>query len=92
MNLKSLYKVETLDTRFHPASPTPLPDSKPSKWRTWEYYFYYFVFITVVPMMFKTMMDMSQPEHAAYAAYLSPGWIPGRKVVRSSILLERFTC
>lgn len=59
--------------------------AQPSKWNTPEFYFYYFVFITVVPMMFKTVMDVSQPSHPAYANYvdlLSPGWIPGRKVVR----------
>lgn len=58
--------------------------AQPSKWNRPEFYFYYFVFITVVPMMFKTVMDVSQPDHPAYANYadlLSPGWIPGRKVV-----------
>lgn len=34
--------------------------SSPSKWRTPEFYFYYFIFITVVPMMFKTVVDVSQ--------------------------------
>lgn len=63
--------------------------AQPSKWNTPEFYFYYFVFLTVVPMMFKTVMDVSQPDHPAYANYvdlLSPGWIPGRKVVRSLAL------
>jgi hypothetical protein len=58
--------------------------AQPSKWNTPEFYFYYFVFITVVPMMFKTVIDVSQSNHSAYATYvdlLSPGWIPGRKVV-----------
>lgn len=65
--------------------------AQPSKWNTPEFYFYYFVFITVVPMMFKTVIDVSQADHPSYATYvdlLSPGWIPGRKVVRSSFLLD----
>lgn len=69
--------------------------AQPSKWNTPEFYFYYFVFITVVPMMFKTVIDVSQPDHPAYKNYvdlLSPGWVPGRKVVRPSFLFECYTC
>lgn len=76
--------------------------AQPSKWRTPEFYFYYFVFLTVVPMMFKTVIDLSQgwstgesplwiesdssfaeshPTYSNYSNLLSPGWIPGRKVV-----------
>ncbi|EED23519.1 glycerol:H symporter (Gup1), putative [Talaromyces stipitatus ATCC 10500] len=68
-------------------------NAQPSKWNTPEFYFYYFVFITVVPMMFKTVIDISQPDHPAYAIYadlLSPGWIPGRKVDNSDAQYASF--
>lgn len=58
--------------------------AQPSKWNTPEFYFYYLVFITVVPMMFKTVIDVSRPDHPGYKNYahlLSPGWIPGHQVV-----------
>jgi hypothetical protein len=37
--------------------------ASPSKWRTPEFFVYYFVFITVVPLMFKTVIDVSQGEN-----------------------------
>ncbi|EEA28105.1 hypothetical protein EYB26_001378 [Talaromyces marneffei] len=67
--------------------------AQPSRWNTPEFYFYYFVFITVIPMMFKTVIDVSQPDHPAYATYvdlLSPGWIPGRKVDNSDAQYSSF--
>lgn len=56
----------------------------PPRWKTPEFFFYYFIFITVVPLMFKTVIDVSQESHPTYPLYshlLSPGWVPGRKVV-----------
>ncbi|OKL55765.1 hypothetical protein UA08_09040 [Talaromyces atroroseus] len=67
--------------------------AQPSKWNTPEFYFYYFVFLTVVPMMFKTVIDVSQVDHPAYSTYadeLSPGWIPGRKVDNSDAQYASF--
>lgn len=32
----------------------------PSKWKTPEFFVYYLVFITLVPLMFKTVVDVSQ--------------------------------
>lgn len=34
--------------------------AQPSKWNTVEFYFYGLVFLTMVPLMFKTVMDVSQ--------------------------------
>ncbi|SMQ55093.1 unnamed protein product [Zymoseptoria tritici ST99CH_3D7] len=84
--IRDLFKVETLDVRF--ASPTGQPHktAQPSKWNTPEYYLYYLVFLTIPFMMFKSVYDVSQPEHPGYQNYerlLSPGWIPGRKVDNS---------
>ena len=83
MKVTSLYKVETLDTRFLPKDDKPLPDAQPSKWNTPEYYIYYLFFLTIPPLMFKAVYDVSKPEHPNYPRYehlLEPGWIPGRKV------------
>ncbi|RJE20593.1 glycerol, partial [Aspergillus sclerotialis] len=67
--------------------------SSPSKWGTPEFYFYYFIFITVVPMMFKTVVDVSQESFPTYSTYehlLSTGWIPGRKVDNSDAQYATF--
>lgn len=96
MKITDLYKVETLDTRFSPggqAEQKPLPDARPSKWRTPEYYIYYLFFLTIPPLMFKAVYDVSQPTHPHYAKYeplLSPGWIPGRKVDNSDTQYRGF--
>ena len=93
MRLKDLYKVETLDTRFEPKDSAPIPGAQPSKWNTPEYYVYYLFFLTVPAMMFKSVYDVSKPEHPSYARYeplLSPGWIPGRKVDNSDLQYKGF--
>ncbi|KAI5293239.1 glycerol transporter [Ascosphaera acerosa] len=62
--------------------------AQPSKWKTPEFYFYYLVFAYCVPMMFKAVIEVSQPSHPGYeryAALLSYGWIPGRKVDNSDL-------
>ncbi|KAL1970159.1 hypothetical protein VTN77DRAFT_6564 [Rasamsonia byssochlamydoides] len=67
--------------------------ASPSKWKTPEFFVYYFVFITVVPLMFKTVIDVSQESHPTYPTYshlLSPGWIPGRKVDNSDAQYSSF--
>ncbi|KAH8704798.1 putative glycerol:H+ symporter [Talaromyces proteolyticus] len=105
--LRRLYSLDTLDTRLTVSSSTPVKavsDSKdgraqeiaagaqPSKWNTPEFYVYYLVFLTVVPMMFKTVIDVSQESHPTYSTYarlLSPGWIPGRKVIFGVLSLRR---
>jgi protein-cysteine N-palmitoyltransferase HHAT len=72
--LQRLYSLDTLDTRLTVSSSTSIKssqqrdaraqqiaaDAQPSRWNTPEFYFYYFVFLTVVPMMFKTVIDVSQ--------------------------------
>lgn len=42
--------------------------ASPSKWNTREFFVYYFIFITVVPMMFKTVVDVSNGRSARPAA------------------------
>jgi hypothetical protein len=93
MKLKDLYKVETLDTRFGPKDSTPIADAQPSKWNTLEYYVYYVFFLTIPALMFKSVYDVSKPEHPNYLRYeplLSPGWIPGRKVDNSDLQYKGF--
>jgi hypothetical protein len=83
MRLLDLYKVETLDVRFQSPSSQPHPSARPSKWKTWEYYLYYAIFLTIPILMFKSVYDVSKPEHPGYQHYehlLSEGWIPGRKL------------
>ena len=93
MKLKDLYKVETLDTRFGPTDTAPVPGAQPSKWNTPEYYVYYLFFLTIPALMFKSVYDVSKPEHPSYPRYealLSPGWIPGRKVDNSDLQYRGF--
>lgn len=135
--LRSIYNVDTLDTRFTTPSSVPYkavvearaegderpdalnkPDKRaqPSKWGTAEFYLYYFVFLTVVPYMFWIAYDVSRrmcvnedgtdwtactvwcwltplvasdPRYQKYEEHLSPGWIPGRKIVRVDYLAAR---
>ncbi|KAI0187140.1 MBOAT, membrane-bound O-acyltransferase family-domain-containing protein [Astrocystis sublimbata] len=59
------------------------PPSSPSRWRTTEFYWYYVVFALAVPSMFWIAYDASRtshPNYRKYEHYLSPGWIPGRKI------------
>ncbi|TRX94135.1 hypothetical protein FHL15_004903 [Xylaria flabelliformis] len=54
-----------------------------SKWNTPEFYLYYVVFVLAVPYMFWIAYDASKtthPNYRNYEPYLSPGWIPGRKI------------
>ncbi|KAK4496897.1 hypothetical protein PRZ48_011346 [Zasmidium cellare] len=86
MKLTDLYKVETLDSRFGSSTGQPRPDAQPSRWNTPEYYFYGLCFATIPFLMFKSVYDVSKPEHPSFEHYeplLSPGWIPGRKVDNS---------
>ncbi|KAI1346144.1 MBOAT, membrane-bound O-acyltransferase family-domain-containing protein [Xylaria sp. FL0043] len=59
------------------------PSSSKSRWNTPEFYLYYTVFILAVPYMFWIAYDASKtthPNYRNYEHYLSPGWIPGRKI------------
>lgn len=61
--------------------------AKPSKWKTPEFIFYYLFLSVVVPYMFWIAYSVSRPEDPRYyrfEAWLSPGWIPGRKIVSPS--------
>ncbi|GAM89284.1 hypothetical protein ANO11243_073210 [Dothideomycetidae sp. 11243] len=74
-------------------SASPLPDAKPSKWKTPEFYFYYFCFLTIVPLMIKAVYDVSNPGSPnwdKYSTLLDPGWIPGRKVDNSDAQYSSF--
>ncbi|RDW78553.1 putative glycerol:H+ symporter (Gup1) [Aspergillus mulundensis] len=67
--------------------------ASPSRWGTLEYYVYYLIFLVAVPLMFKTVVDVSQESHPTYSTYshlLSPGWIPGRKVDNSDAQYSGF--
>jgi protein-cysteine N-palmitoyltransferase HHAT len=93
MNPLALFKVETLDTRFASATSQPLPHARPSKWNTPEYYIYYLFFLTIPFLMFKSVYDVSKPDHPSYQRYehlLSQGWIPGRKVDNSDTQYRGF--
>jgi protein-cysteine N-palmitoyltransferase HHAT len=91
--IKSLFNVETLDTRFASKTGEPLPNAQPSKWNTPEYYVYYVAFLTIPILMFKSVYDVSQPEHPGYKHYedrLSHGWVPGRRVDNSDAQYQGF--
>ncbi|KAG6003041.1 hypothetical protein E4U21_002430 [Claviceps maximensis] len=57
--------------------------AQPSKWKTPEFLLYYLVVALAVPCMFWTAYSVSRPSDPRYHKYerfLSPGWIPGRKI------------
>ncbi|KAI1174280.1 MBOAT, membrane-bound O-acyltransferase family-domain-containing protein [Nemania sp. FL0916] len=57
--------------------------SSESRWKTPEFYLYYVVFIVAIPYMFWIAYQASSPAHPNYRNYehyLSPGWIPGRRI------------
>ena len=73
--LRSLYDLDTLDTRFTTPSSVPyrasldkreddakVPDKRAErpKWNTPEFYLYYLVFLVVVPYMFWVAYDVSR--------------------------------
>ncbi|KAI1114978.1 MBOAT, membrane-bound O-acyltransferase family-domain-containing protein [Nemania sp. NC0429] len=54
-----------------------------SRWRTPEFYLYYLIMAFAVPCMFWIAYNASKPTHPNYRnyeRYLSPGWIPGRRI------------
>jgi hypothetical protein len=57
-------KVAAEDTRSGSAkdarSNTVANNASPSKWGTPEFFFYYIIFLIAVPLMFKTVVDVSQ--------------------------------
>ncbi|KAL4803766.1 MBOAT, membrane-bound O-acyltransferase family-domain-containing protein [Aspergillus unguis] len=90
-------KVAAEDTRSGSAkdarSNAIASKATPSKWDTVEFYVYYVIFAIAVPLMFKTVVDVSQESHPTYSTYshlLSPGWIPGRKVDNSDAQYSGF--
>lgn len=139
--IRSIYALDTIDTRFTNASSVPYqtvidtraetaivqakrddsvpgsggkvdrrgkPIAQPSLWRTKEFYFYYFVFLTIVPYMFWIAYDVSRrlftripcllfsdvfvasdSNYHKYEEFLEPGWIPGRKIVRTCLNLSQ---
>ncbi|KAG5917898.1 hypothetical protein E4U42_007076 [Claviceps africana] len=55
----------------------------PPRWKTPEFLLYYVVVVCAVPCMFWTAYNVSRPSDPRYHKYerfLSPGWIPGRKI------------
>ncbi|OJJ50159.1 hypothetical protein ASPZODRAFT_13249 [Penicilliopsis zonata CBS 506.65] len=67
--------------------------ASPPRWHTPEFFVYYLFFIVCVPLMFKTVVDVSQESHPTYKTYshlLSDGWIFGRKVDNSDAQYASF--
>ncbi|KAK3330132.1 MBOAT, membrane-bound O-acyltransferase family-domain-containing protein [Apodospora peruviana] len=115
---RSLYDLDTLDTRFTTPSSVPYnpvalaaagdgngkrrednhsrggnsggldkrassSDTNRPRWGTPEFFLYYLVFAMVIPYMFWIAYDVSRPSDPRYYKYhrwLSPGWVPGRKI------------
>ncbi|EAA64928.1 hypothetical protein AN2096.2 [Aspergillus nidulans FGSC A4] len=75
-------KIAAEDTRSGSAkdarSNAVTNSASPPRWATLEFYVYYVVFIVAVPLMFKTVIDVSQ------------GWIPGRRVDNSDAQYSGF--
>ncbi|KAI1484432.1 MBOAT family protein [Biscogniauxia mediterranea] len=111
---RSIYDLDTLDTRFTNPSSTPYKAviearddafaskeraskwnsrAPPPKWNTPEFYLYYLILAFVIPYMFWVAYDASRPDglnYKKYEPYLSPGWIPGRKIDASDSQYHTF--
>ncbi|KAK3986901.1 glycerol uptake protein 1 [Cladorrhinum sp. PSN332] len=64
-----------------------------SRWGTAEFWLYYLVLAFAVPTMFWVAYDVSRPSDPRYHRYemwLSPGWIPGRKIDNSDAQYRTF--
>jgi D-alanyl-lipoteichoic acid acyltransferase DltB (MBOAT superfamily) len=90
MNPLSFLALPNVDHRLAPG-----PNKAQTKplWYTVEFKFYAVAFVLVVPLMIKTAMDISSPEHKNYQLYaglLSKGWIPGREVDNSDAQYKFF--
>ncbi|RAH42440.1 putative glycerol:H+ symporter (Gup1) [Aspergillus brunneoviolaceus CBS 621.78] len=90
-------KVAAADARpastKDPRSAAIARNASPSRWNTLEFYIYYIVFLIAVPLMFTTVIGVSQESHPTYATYsslLEDGWIPGRKVDNSDAQYSGF--
>ncbi|KAF7593511.1 glycerol transporter [Aspergillus hancockii] len=90
-------KAVAADSRSAPAKDVRAnavaSNATPSKWRTPEFWVYYVIFLIAVPLMFITVIGVSQESHPTYPTYshlLSPGWIPGRKVDNSDTQYSSF--
>ncbi|PYH85051.1 glycerol:H+ symporter [Aspergillus uvarum CBS 121591] len=90
-------KVAAADARpastKDPRSAAIARNASPSRWSTFEFYIYYIVFLIAVPLMFTTVIAVSQKSHPTYATYshlLEDGWIPGRKVDNSDAQYSGF--
>lgn len=90
-------KAVAADTRSAPAKDARAnavaSNASTSKWRTPEFWTYYVIFVIAVPLMFKTVIEVSQRSHPTYPAYshlLSPGWIAGRQVDNSDSQYSSF--
>lgn len=63
------------------------------RWTTPEFYLYYVVFLICVPLMFKAVIDISDPYHPDYSLYenlLDDGIIGSRKVDNSDTQYASF--
>ncbi|KAI0599951.1 MBOAT family protein [Biscogniauxia sp. FL1348] len=111
---RSIYDLDTLDTRFTNPSSTPYKAviearddavaskeraskwnsrAPPPKWTTPEFILYYLILSFVIPYMFWVAYDASRPDglnYKKYEPYLSPGWIPGRKIDASDSQYHTF--
>ncbi|OGM50394.1 glycerol:H+ symporter (Gup1), partial [Aspergillus bombycis] len=90
-------KAVAADTRSAPAKDARAnaiaSNAAPPKWRTPEFWVYYVIFLIAVPLMFKTVIEVSQESHPTYPTYshlLSPGWIAGRQVDNSDAQYSSF--
>lgn len=57
--------------------------SSVSRWNTPEFYLYYVIFVSAMPAMLWCAYEASKsinPNYKNYEHFLSPGWIPGRKI------------
>lgn len=81
--LSQLFSLDILDGQ-HRKKDASL--ARKLRWSSLEFYFYYIVFLICVPLMFKAVIDISDPDHPNYPKYerlLEPGLLRSRKVDNS---------
>ncbi|KAK8072494.1 glycerol: H+ symporter [Apiospora saccharicola] len=67
--------------------------TKPSRWRSPEFIMYYVILSYVIPYMLWVAYDASSPTNPHFKSverFLSPGWVPGRKIDTSDAQYHTF--
>ncbi|KAK4459602.1 putative glycerol transporter protein [Cladorrhinum samala] len=90
---RAIVDSREVDKREKQLSPLRGAAVEESRWGTPEFWLYSLVIAVALPAMFWVAYDVSRPSdprYHRYEAWLSPGWIPGRKIDNSDAQYRTF--